>query len=186
MVVFKLWIAGLILVISFLAFGDRTLGTMARMTRNDDLTLAEGLRRTIDFVDSTTVAVASDFVISPAQNSANPLLAGELRNNHSLQDQSDPHFPGYDDCDGWRNILYDGWSAVHRVEITMLREDEGQQLLRETRQLWEKQGHDTEMWNTTRSTTLYIDAGYAEISLYIEREQRSASITGLTRCLPPQ
>jgi hypothetical protein len=180
--------SGGILILTVLLSWNSILESAASLTDHDDVLLADGLRRTTKFVDATVAEVASDYGVTPASWNADPAIADRLNNNHSPFNARDRGLRGYNDCDRWWNLLFDGWNAHYDLEIALKSDQDAERLLRDTRQRWERQGfdvtesHDSQDWDATRLT---VDAGYATFSLYLEREQWRARIGGTTRCLPP-
>ena len=178
---------GIVLLAVVLSWSS-LLESAASLTDHDDVLLADGLRQTTTFVDETVADVASDNRVTPASFNADPAYADRLSNNHSPFNAHYLGLQGYNDCDSWRNILFDGWNASYALDIALRGEQDAERLLRDTRQRWERRGFEVteyyypQRWNATR---LSIDAGDAAYTLYVEREQWRASIGGMTRCLPP-
>lgn len=92
---------------------------------------------------------------------------------------------GYDDCDSWRNIIFDGWRAHDDLDIQLRGEDDVERLLRDTKQHWERAGYTVTERLVPDGTVLSIDLGYADVQLYAEPRHWRARIGGSTNCLPP-
>lgn len=184
---YVLIIGGVLVLVALLSWNS-IVESAVSLTDHDDVLLADGLRQTIAFVDETVIEVGEGYRVTPGSSNADLAFADRLSNNHSPFNRHYPGLQGYDDCDSWRNVLFDGWMAHYGLEIALGGEQDADRLLRDTRQLWESQGFAVtesdfpEDWNATR---LSVDAGFASYSLYVEREQWRARIGGSTRCLPP-
>ena len=161
------------------------IGAAEELTGHDDVLLGEGLLETRAFVDATLGEVAADLSVSPSSDNADPAVASELHNNHSFSDQSHPlQYPGYDDCDSWKHIVLDGWTATYGVEITLRDVQDAEHILNDTRRFWESLGYDVEMVTSASAalgSALFTD-GYA---LHVNALKRKASLVGWTDCLPP-
>lgn len=176
----------------------RTVDAMAGSSKG--MTLSEGLQQTIDLIDATATKVAPNGQVSAAADNPEIEVADELSNNYSLVDHSNRiRYPGYNDCDSWKNLVDDGWSAVYRTNIMLRDEYSIEQLLRQAKQFWDSEGYDarfvtdrtpgaavTFVTNSASATGVFMDTGYANFRFVVEPAQHGVSISATTHCLPPQ
>ncbi len=139
--------------------GMRLLGTWLE----DETTLAGTLQQIIDLTDDTIAVAAQGLDVTPNPGNGSVEGVRKLRNNYSLDDKSmyvegnyDPvNFgPIYNDCDSWRNLLFDGWSTGYSVKIKLRDTSDGDALLRRAMTLWESRGYQVSQhtYETTRWT----------------------------------
>ncbi len=170
-----------------------TAGVAAvELARGGGPTLADGLRRTIDLVNTTAAVVAPSGPVGPRPDNAQVDKAGQLRNNHSFSDHSDSiRYPGYNDCDSWKNIVADGWSAYFGVDIPVSGQQNAEQFVKQTQQYWESQGFDVKVQTFSDPSTgslttrAWTSTEFARLQVFIDRRRGVASIVGTTHCLPP-
>ncbi len=151
----------------------------------DDLTLEEGLEQSIALVDETAATVAPAAQFSPLAFNADPAQARQLKNNYRLSDHSDPDFPGYNDCDSWRNIIDDGWTATYAVKASFADPDEAERMLQAGRQYWEVGGNQVQSVDGRDFSRLWIDTDVAEVQLSVDTRQQTIVLWATTECLPP-
>ena len=138
-----------------------------RVLFSDDAALSEGLTETIALVhDTAAVAAASsdthlefdaDHRLQESKN-ADPDEIDELHNNHSFADHSNSaRNPGYNDCDAWRNVFDDGWSAYYAATASSARLSgaERMQILDAVRNYWESQGYDVQTLTQSQDSATY-------------------------------
>ncbi len=184
----KILAVGAVMLIVVLTAGVAVI----QLARGGGITLAEGLRRTIDLVDTTAAVAAPNGLVTPKPDNAQVDKAGQLRNNRGFSDRSDPiRHPGYNDCDSWKHIVADGWSAHYGVEIPVSGGQHAEQLVKQTRQYWASHGFDVQAQTlsdplTGSSTTrAWTSTEFARLQVFIDRGRGVASIVGTTHCLPP-
>lgn len=185
----KILAAGAVVLIVALTAG--ALATTV-LPRGGGPTLTEGLRQTIDVVESTVAIAAPTRLPIPRPDNAQVTKAKQLRNNHSFSDHSNSTlYPGYNDCDSWKNVVADGWSASYGVEIPVSGEQDAQQLVKQTKQYWESRGLDVKTQTmgdpSTGSsfTRIWTSTGFARFQMNIDRGRGVVSLIGMTNCLPP-
>ncbi len=138
--------------------GMRLLGTWLE----DETTLAEALQQIIDLTDDTIAVAAQGMEVTPDPGNGSVEGVRKLRNNYTLDDKS-PLVEAnwnpdarviYNDCDSWRNLLFDGWSTSYSVKIKLRNATDGDALLRRARTLWESRGYQVAQstYETTRWT----------------------------------
>ncbi len=175
----------IILSLAILAF---VAVSLARARPN--VSLHEGLSGAKTLIDTTAADALTGYEVVPMETNPDLRLARQLRNNHSLADHSNPDlFPNYEDCDSWRNVINDGWSASYGLIVTLPDEEDADAALVAVRRHWEKQGYEVQpnFHNRQSNETfdLWADADYATFRVYINRVQGKAYLTGVISCLPP-
>lgn len=170
--------------------GALTVGTLSSIKR---MPLAEGLQRTVELVETTAAVIASHRPVSPRPDNARIGTAGRLSNNHSFSDRSNSIlYPGYNDCDSWKNIVADGWSANYAVELPVSDDRDADHLTAQARQYWESRGFAVQVQTFSDPTTgsLLTSVGtsteFARLQVAIDRGRGVAAILGTTHCLPPK
>ena len=177
----------LLTLLMFAPFGIMTI------LRGPTITLADGLGQVIEFVDTTASIVANDREITPRTQPANPdpATASRLKNNYSFADQSSWKYPGYNDCDSWKNIIIDGWSANYAVVMEVQNERDGIRLLDKVKQYWESLGYQVDSYTyanevgTPWSTSLLVFDGTMRYQFDVDWMRNEAFVNGNTGCLRP-
>lgn len=155
----------------------------------DEMTLRVGIERTMAVVTATALVVP-DVRFVPARNNADPQQADQLHNNYSLFDHSNSdQFPGYNDCDGWSNLVRDGWSALVAISGNFATE-QGEALLASITDHWRTIGHTVHTseydGEFARFSRVYIDLPFSRVQLDVDWRRGTATIIGTTYCLSPE
>ena len=158
------------------------------VSASDAVPLEDGVTRATDVIAATAAGYPGvTFTVDPG--SADSTLASELRNNRSLSDHSDPQrFPGYNDCDAWRNLHNDGWSATV-VMSAHISPGQTDALLASVNAHWQAQGYTAECATFGRGSLapsrLTIDLGFTSVALDVDPQRSTARLIGTTDCLSP-
>ena len=179
-----------VIAISILLLSVVLFATLSGTARRP--TLRQGLEQLIAVVDATAAAVAPGLEVAPGPiANADPSLADRLTNNHSLTDTSSSEYPGYDDCDSWKRILVDGWSASYSVTIDLRIERDAQLLMDRARRLWSQRGYQLTSRSYERNpgemveSLYFIDSMGSTVSFNVNPKGLVAEVSGQTKCLPP-
>ena len=157
------------------------------------VSLQQGLQQLRATVDATvSIAAAGLDSGEGLSTSADPRLASQLSNNHSTTDESSADFPGYNDCDSWENILFDGWNAFYSATIALRSEADAPMLIAKTKSLWESRGlvvtasSFERMGEINVKTLSASDAMGNTYEMNVDASSLQADLTGSTPCLPPE
>lgn len=154
-----------------------------KITRPYDMPLDDGLERSTLFVDRTADAVAPDREHRSEPMNSDPDRVAMLSNNHSFNDHS---VDGYNDCDSWRNVIHDGWSASYGVEFSIAGDDDAARLIQNTRDFWVREGRDVQTQLTgDQLTRLWFKTDYATFQFNVDTGRATATVRAVTYCLSP-
>lgn len=156
------------------------------VSASEEMTIEIGLERTIAVVTSTAL-VDPDVRFVAARDNADLQQAYQLHNNYSLFDHSNSNqFSGYNDCDGWRNLVHDGWSAFFAISGSITKE-QGRALLISVADYWRTIGYTvrTAEYESEPAvfSRVYTDLPFSRVQLDVDWRRGTATIAGTTYCL---
>lgn len=160
----------------------------APASASDAPTLHDGIATTAEVIAATAASYPEvTFTVEPG--SADPAGANDLRNHRSLSDHSDPQrFPGYNDCDAWRNLINDGWSATSAMSAHVSPQ-QADALLTAVSAHWQAQSLAVERIafgsGSLAPARLTTDLGVATLALDVDPQRGTARLAGTTDCLAP-
>lgn len=171
-------------------------GIVVVTVNRDRVSLAEGLQQLIDLTDATLAYAAPDREVAPWKENADIRLAAQLRNNHTFGDKSmDTEFGDegagmFNDCDSWKNILLDGWSASYGITLELRGDQDARVLLDKVMRFWHERGYtvtaskQTLGTNESEITELFFNWEHGGYSLTLDKAKKQARIGGYVTCLP--